>query len=82
MFDDAVWELVIDYCETSEVAPPWPALRMLYKYNTIPCPICYSKYLETAEELGLVKKDSIGEWRLTEKGYKLAERLWGRGGGE
>lgn len=76
--DDPVWKLVQNY--SKRVHPPWRALRLLYLHHSEsiidPLSSVWGS-LTTAEELGWVKRISLVRWRLTVKGYKIAERLWG-----
>lgn len=72
-FDD-IWELVEG--SSQGVAPPWRALKEFYCKER-PMPFFVIDSLLTAEELGFIKEVGRFEWRLTVKGYKMAERLWG-----
>jgi len=73
-FDD-IWDLV-RYCSKT-VAPPWPALREVYCRGKVANVIGLHDSTKTAEELGLVKEVEPHRYRITVKGYKLAEKLWG-----
>lgn len=72
-FDD-IWRLVEG--SSQGVAPPWEALRKFY-CDKHPLPLLVIDSLLTAEELGFIKRVDDLKWRLTVKGYKVAEKLWG-----
>lgn len=71
---DEIWELVKN--STPGVAPPWKALKEFYCQEH-PHPFFVIDSLTTAEELGFIKEVGHLQWRLTVKGYRMAERLWG-----
>ena len=73
-FDDEIWELVKN--SPQGVAPPWDALKEFYCRDK-PSGLWHLDSLLTAIELGFIKEVGHLKWRLTIKGYKMAEKLWG-----
>ena len=66
--------LVEDY--PGGVESPWRALKEYYCKER-PCVLWCFDSLQTAVELGFIKEVGVLKYRLTVKGYKMAERLWG-----